>query len=152
MFKVNGLISLFLIITSFNAYAEDGGKSSFTLPLQCNIAFTNFDNIEHASTSAVITLTELKHKRGGFILVFQTANYEFWVMTHGVQTINDRQFVNNFQVAIKHKASKLFMHALSDSSHTPETPPRHARISIVDYYPDSSLEKGELSFECHSIE
>ncbi|MCP4117880.1 MAG: hypothetical protein GY737_21260 [Desulfobacteraceae bacterium] len=112
----------------------------------------DFDGIDHAVKSVEVILKELKHKPGGMILVSQTEDYEFWVMTHGVQTINGRVFINNFQVAIKDKASKLFMHALSDTTHTSERPPKHARISLVDYYPDSSLEKGELLFECRHIE
>lgn len=152
MFRLSYLICIFLIFTSPGSYAEEKSKTIIPLKLQCNISFMDFDGIGHAAKSVEIILTALKHKPGGMILVSQTDNYEFWVMTHGVQTINGQVFINNFQVAIKDKVSKLFMHALSDTSHTPGSPPKHARISLVDYYPDSSLEKGELLFECSHID
>ena len=152
MFRLNGLICFFLIVTSFCSYAEEKGKAEIPLRLQCNISFRDFDGIAYAVKTVEIELTELKHKPGGMILVNQTDNYEFWAMIHGVQMINGQRFINNFQVAIKDKNSKLFMHALSDTSHTPGRYPKHARISLVDYYPDSFLEKGELFFDCRHIE
>ena len=152
MFRLNCLICFFLIVTSLSSYAEEKGKSNISLRLQCNISFRNFDGIALAAKTVEIELTELKHNPGGMIQVSHTDDYEFWVMTHTVQTINGQRFINNFQVAIKDKASKLFMHALSDSSYTPEKSPKHARISLVDYYPDSFLEKGELFFDCRHIE
>jgi hypothetical protein len=69
-------------------------------------------------------------------------------MAHSVQTMQDQSFINNFQVAIKDKESGLFMHALSDTSHSLIHPPHAARISLVDYHTETGLEKGELLFEC----
>lgn len=152
MFRINCLIIFFLIIASINVYAEDQGEPQVSLKLLCNIAFSNFDNIEYSAKTKEITLTNMKHKPGGMQLVTQTSGYEFWAMIHGVQTMNDQCFINNFQVAIKHKTSQLFMHALSDTSHTPGNIPKHARVSLVDYHTNSSLEKGELLFECRHIE
>lgn len=151
MFRINYLIVFFLIITSFSLHAKDQDNTGISLKLLCNIAFSNFDNIEHTVKTEEVMLTAEKYQRGGMQLVTQTSSYEFWVMTHGIQTINKRQFINNFQVAIKHKASQLFMHALSDTSHTPGMPPKHARVSLVDYRPDTNLEKGELVLECRHI-
>ncbi|MCP4343366.1 MAG: hypothetical protein GY799_31940 [Desulfobulbaceae bacterium] len=148
MFKIAYLFGFFIVMTSVSGFAGEKQQGDMTLRLKCNIAFSNFDNIEQALTSAVIVLSDIKHKPGGAVLVSQTAGYQFWAMTHSVQSINGQQFVNNFQVAIQHKNSKLFAHALSDSSYTPERGPRHARVSQVEYHPDSFLEKGELSFEC----
>lgn len=99
-----------------------------------------------------LVLTNFKHKPGGIRLVTQTGEYEFWVMTHNIQTINNKRFVSNFQVAIKHNSSRLFIHALSDTTHTAGSSPKHARISIVEYQPDSFIEKGELLFECRAFD
>ncbi len=115
MLRLNCLIVIFLIVNSFTSYTEENGKAIIPLHLQCGIYYSDFEGIEHAAKSFKIVLTEMKHKPGGRILLSQTDDYEFWVMTHSVQTINGQQFINNFQVAIKDKASKLFMHALSDS-------------------------------------
>lgn len=123
--------------------------SVISLHLTCNIAFSHFNAIKSAHITKNITLTQVKHKTGGMKLVSQTADYEFWVMTHAVQMLNEQKFINNFQVAIKHKSTQLFFHALSDTSHSADKQPQTARISLVDYYPDSTLEKGELFFECH---
>ena len=152
MFRLNCVICLFIVFTSLCSYAEDKGKTIIPLKLQCNISFMDFDGIDHAVKTVEVILKDLKHRPGGMIRVSQTEKYEFWVMTHGVQTINGLRFIYNFQVAIKDKASKLFMHALSDTSHTPDSPPKHARISLVEYYPDSFLEKGELLFDCRHLE
>lgn len=152
MFRINNLIVFFLIISSFSLYAKDQVNTNISLKLLCNVAFSNFDNIDHSVKTEEVMLTAIKHQRGGMLLVTQTRNYEFWVMTHGIQTINNKRFINNFQVAIKHKASQLFMHALSDTSHTPGMLPKHARVSLVNYHHDSNLENGELLFECRRIE
>ncbi len=88
----------------------------------------------------------------GKIGVYQNNNYEFWVMTHSIQKLNTQKFINNFQVAIRHKTSNLFVHALSDSSFNPEKCPKHARISLVDYQQGTFLEKGKLCFECMNLD
>lgn len=152
MLRISHLIGFFLITTSLNLYAENQTSSDISLDLVCNISFRNFANIENSAITKEITLTQIKHKPGGMKLVTQTSNYEFWAMIHGVQTINGQQFVNNFQVAIKQKSSQLFMHALSDTSHTASVRPKHARVSLVNYHPESNMEKGELLFECRHIE
>jgi len=152
MFRRNYLIAFILITSSLSLHAKDKINTDISLTLLCNVSFSNFDNIEHSVKTEEVMLTAAKHQPGGMHLVTQTSNYEFWVMTHGLQTKNNQRFINNFQVAIKHKASQLFMHALSGTNHSPDTPPKHARISLVDYHPDSSLEKGELLFECSTIE
>lgn len=85
------------------------------------------------------------------MLVRETTGYQFWAMSHSVQTLGKNQCINNFQVAILHKAGKMFMHALSDSRYMPDSPPQHARVSLVEYYPDSLLEKGEIFFEWRSL-
>jgi hypothetical protein len=71
-------------------------------------------------------------------------------MTHGVQTIGNERFINSFQVAVKHKASKIFSHALSYRSFSAANQPKYARISLVEYYPDSLLEQHEVLFECEN--
>ena len=71
-------------------------------------------------------------------------------MTHGIQTIGNERFINSFQVAVKNKQSKMFSHALSDRSFSAVNQPEYARISLVEYYPDSLLEKNEILFECES--
>jgi hypothetical protein len=118
------------------------------LGLQCTVAFTHFDRIENMSKSGEVTLSDIKHKPRGSIKFTQTEAYEFWVMAHGVQSTNDHAFINNFQVAIKHKESGLFMHALSDTSHSKNKPPLAASISLVNYHTGTMLENGELFFEC----
>jgi len=148
MRKVIWLIGLFSVAASFISQAHADEGRGISLNLLCNITFSDFDGIEHLAKTEEIRLSEIKHKPGGSALVAETDHYEFWVMVHGMQTIDKQDFVNNFQVAIKHKVSLLFMHALSDTSHSADKSPRHARISLVEYYPDSTLEKGELMFEC----
>ena len=125
-------------------------KNQIEIKLQCDILFKNYNAIDHASTSKPITLNAIKHKEGGSQLVAQTDDYEFWVMIHGIQRINKVDFINSFQVAIKQKSSGLFMHALSDMNSSSKGKPKLARISLVDYHPNSFLEKGELLFECRS--
>ncbi len=138
--------------TSFSLYAENQTSNDISLRLVCNISFSDFSNIENTAITKEITLTQIKHKSGGMKLVAQTSDYEFWAMIHGVQTINGQQFVNNFQVAIKQKTSQVLMHALSVTSHTASVRPKHARVSLVNYRPESNMEKGELLFECRHIE
>lgn len=150
--NLNWLVSLLLFITSFGLQAQNQDKPHLSLELICNISFSNFDNIEHTAKTMEITLTGAKHQPGGMQLVTQTDNYEFWVMTHSVQTIGNQRFISNFQVAIKHKPDQLFMHALSDTSYSPDHLPRRARISLVDYHPDTALEAGELIFDCKHID
>lgn len=146
MYKQKLILITLLLITTFAAQA--GTSDVATLKLECTINFSNYQGIDHKSISKKVTLTALKHQKGGAILVTQTDNYEFWVMTHGQQTINDLKFFNNFQVAIKDKNSSLFMHAMSDSSHDPDKKPLKSRISLVKYAKNTFLEEGELLFEC----
>ena len=120
------------------------------LQLQCSINISNYNGVDHASISKDVKLTQLKHKPGGTALVSQTDDYEFWVMTHGQQTINNVKFFKNFQVAIKSKKTSLFMHALSDTSNDPNKKPIKARLSLIKYFEGSFLEDGELLFECMS--
>jgi len=138
---------IFLLFACFTTIAP-ASNLELNLTLQCNIAFTNYNNVEHATITKTTKLTNYKHKEGGAVLVSQTDDYEFWAMVHGVQEINNKKFINNFQVAIKNKHNNVFMHALSDTTHTAERAPKQARLSLVDYHPDSFLEKGELFFEC----
>lgn len=99
----------------------------------------------------MVSLDNDKHKSGGSKLVTQTDSFEFWVMTHTIQTINEQSFISGFQVAIKDKKSGFLAHALSDSSHNPKQSPVKARISLVDYAADSLIEKGDLFFVCSSL-
>ena len=123
-------------------------KSNISITLQCNINFSNYDGIDHATTSRSITLNAIKHIENGSKLVAQTDGYEFWVMIHGVQKLNGVDFINTFQVAIKQKSSGLFVHALSDFNTSPNSQPTQARVSLVSYHPNTFLESGELLFEC----
>ena len=149
MQKITVLLVFTIFFLSSVLQADEQVKNLIPLNLTCDISFNNFDNIDHAVTTKDIILTQAKHKPDGMKLVSQTRDYEFWVMTHSVQSIAGQKFVNNFQVAIKHKTSQLFMHALSDTGHSPEVQPEKARISLVDYHLNTTLEKGELIFECH---
>jgi hypothetical protein len=149
MHRLIGLIVPLFLISIVSAEGQDNMINK--VKLQCNITFSNYDNIEYTAKTVEVALNNYKHKSGGMIMVTQTKDYEFWVMTHGIQKINKRAFINTFQVAIKKKGNNLFMHALSDITHSPENPPKQARISLVDYDSNSSLEKGELCFECMSI-
>jgi hypothetical protein len=152
MFKVRIMLGILLISITLDLFAKDKSVNAFSLPLQCSIVFSDFDAVENESAFVDVTLVALKHKSGGAVLAYQAKGYEFWVMAHSVQTTNTKKFVNNFQVAIKHKRNKLFMHALSDSSNDPKSPPGHARISLLEYHPGSFLEKGELFFDCKYLE
>ena len=116
--------------------------------LTCRISFDDFDGIERAVITRDIILTHTKHGAGGMRQVSQSKDYEFWVMIHDVEPVMGQEFIKNFQVAIKHKASKLFMHALSATSHSPEFPAEKSRVSLVEYYPGTTRKKGELIFAC----
>lgn len=147
---VTSTLSLFVLSCS-TAFANNvDAANNWKLDLRCSVHVSNFNNIEKATVSKDVTLKHLKHQADGAVLVTQTDDYEFWVMTHSQQSINNQKFINNFQVAIKQKKTGLFMHALSDSSYSPAENPHKARISLVDYHPDSFMEKGELFFECVS--
>jgi hypothetical protein len=143
------LISLMMLDLSA-VRAEDIGFHP-PLSLKCSAVFSNYNGVKHAATFIDVTLSQPKHNPGGMILATQTKDYEFWVMSHGVQTLNNKRFINNFQVAIRDKATGLFMHALSDTSHNADNPPEHARICLVDYHNESNLEKGELCFSCSRV-
>lgn len=148
MQKISGLFVFTIFFCNSVLQADDHTGGLVPLNLTCDISFSNYDNIDNAVTTKDIILTQAKHKPDGMKQVTQTSGYEFWVMIHGVQSIAGQKFINNFQVAIKDKASQLFMHALSDTSHNPEVQPEKARISLVDYHSGTTLEKGELIFEC----
>lgn len=147
-------IGLLVLLLSFHgsALADDATAHNIqSIHLNCHISFNNYDHVQQADMSKEVTVSNIKNKSGGVILVAQTKGHEFWVMAHGVQSIGLQSFITNFQVAIKHKASGLFMHALSDTSHDPSSPPKQSRISLVDYHPNSTLESGELIFECNTV-
>ena len=144
--KIISLVG-YLLIISADAFAS----SQMNLELSCNIVFDHYSGID-TTTSRDVTLSNYKHKPGGMIKVSESGDFEFWVMTHSVQKINNQTLINNFQVAIKEKKSQLFMHALSDSVFSPGQSPHHARISLISYHPDQSIETGELLFECRHFE
>lgn len=141
---------MFIALFLLSNVASHAVNKPEPLLLQCTINVSNYNGVEHASISKDIELVELKHKAGGAVLVSQTDEYEFWAMTHGLQTINDVTFFNTFQIAIKDKKSSLFMHAMSDTSNSPDKKPVKARLSLVKYFERSFLEEGELLLECVS--
>ena len=149
MFKNLNIITIVLLFT-LNSHAALSAKDELSLTLICNIYFSDAKALENNINTDEIRLSAAKHKRGGAKLIHQTNEYEFWVMTHGVQTIGNERFINSFQVAVKHKKSKMFSHALSDRSFSTVNQPKYARISLVEYYPDSLLEQHEVLFECEN--
>lgn len=136
---------LFQMVVS-NTYAKSDIKS--TLSLKCSVLVSNYSGVEQASHFADVVLTVSKNLPGGNVRVTRMQGFEFWVMTHGLQRTNNQVVFNSFQVAIKSIKSGLFIHALSDVSFDVSKPPQQARISLVDYHPDSFIESGELLFEC----
>jgi len=135
---ISSLIVLFLIISQ--ALAEQSGNEFIPLKLSCFVSFQNYDGIEEALTTKQVKLDNHKHEDGGVSLVTQTDSYEFWAMTHGIQsTAGAKAFIRDFQVAIRHKQSGLFMHALSNETNSPENQAKKARISLVSYYPNTTL-------------
>lgn len=150
MYRLIFYVLLFNFI-SYPLSIQAKNSSDSQLKLQCSIHFNNFNGIEQASTGMKVSIKNVKNQEGGAVLVTQTKDYEFWVMSHSQQKLEGKSFINNFQVAIKDKKTGLFMHALSDSSYSATQKPSKARISLVDYHPNSLLEKGELFFECNSI-
>lgn len=151
MFKNLNIITIVLLFT-FNSHAESSTRDELLLTLTCNINFSDGKALENNINTDEIRLSAAKHKRGGAELIHQTNEYEFWVMTHGVQTIGNERFINSFQVAVKHKESKIFSHALSDRSFSAVNQPKYARISLVEYYPNSLLEQHEVLFECENTD
>jgi len=149
VFKNINLIIIVLLFT-LNSHAESSTREKVSLTLTCNINFSDAKALENNINTDEIRLSAAKHKRGGAKLIHQTNEYEFWVMTHGIQTIENERFINSFQVAVKNKKSKMFSHALSDRSFSAVNQPEYARISLVEYYPDSLLEQNEILFECES--
>jgi hypothetical protein len=149
VFKNLNIITIVLLFT-FNSHAESPTRDELSLTLICNISFSDAKALENNINTDEIRLSAEKHKRGGAKLIHQNNEYEFWVMTHGVQTMGNEKFINSFQVAVKHKKSKIFSHALSDRSFSAIKQPKYARISLVEYYPDSLLEQNEVLFECEN--
>lgn len=147
MYKSKLILIICLLLSSGVSYAVNEPKP---LQLQCSINISNYNGVDHASILKNVELVKLKHKTNGAVLVSQTDEYEFWVMIHAQQTLNDQRFFNNFQVAIKDKKTELFMHALSDTSNDSDVKPVRARLSLVKYFTGSFLEEGELLFECVS--
>lgn len=140
-------IILIIYFLFANAYADNN-----SIKLTCEVHFSNFNSVKQASTGAEVTISGMKHHPAGAVLVTQTNDYEFWVMSHGQQTINNRKFLTNYQVAIKDKKTDMFMHSLSDTTHSPDRKPIMARVSLVQYEPGSFIEKGELFFECRTVD
>lgn len=144
------LMLLMVFCSSLGIAAQPAENSLTPLQLQCSITITNYNGIDHASISKNVELLAIKHKPGGAVLVSQTDDYQFWVMIHGQQALNNVKFFNNFQVAIMDKKTNIFMHALSDTNNNSNVKPLKARLSLVKYFPNSFLEEGELLFECIS--
>jgi hypothetical protein len=151
MFRLIIVVGLFCNIGIVHA-ADAKDVVSPKLQLQCDVLYSNYAGIHHAEKHAKVTLQGLKQQAHGAKLITQTKDYEFWVMIHGLQTIGEHTFINNFQVAIRNKHTKEFYHALSDSSYSPKYFPHQARISLVEYQPNTFLEKGELLFECRRLD
>jgi hypothetical protein len=141
-----GLLLSFLSVNS-NAEKISTLKTN-VLNLTCSISFSGFAEMPDTSITKNATLSAGKNAKGGAVLLTQTDAFEFWLMAHGVQTLGGDRFINNFQVAIKDKKSEFFAHALSDTSYSATQPPKAARLSFVEYYPSSLLERGELILEC----
>lgn len=120
------------------------------LSLSCGISLSAYAGVESESHFFDVVLSHHKHKEGGHKLVLERQGLQFWVMTHSVQTLSGVEFINSYQLAVRTLASGLFVHALSDVSNAPSVAPRSARLSLVDYHPDTFLEKGELMFDCQS--
>lgn len=150
------ILKLFFVVlflsVPFGVLGNDSARPLFSLDLQCVVEFRDFEKVEHILKVVDVRLSQIKHKPGGHVLVAETDHYEFWVMVHGTQSINDQNIVNAFQTAIKHKNSLLFMHALSDVSHSASDLPKRSRVSLVEYHPNSMLEKGELMLECTRVQ
>ncbi len=128
-------------------------SADFVLPIEltCKIFFSNYAGVKQAEITRIVVLKHLKHNANGREMISQTDDFEFWVMLHSAQTLDEKRFVNNFQVAIKEKKTGLFAHAMSDSSHSFDVKPKSARISFVEYHPESFIESGELFFKCDSF-
>jgi hypothetical protein len=134
-----------------NSKASDPEKERITQPgalmLNCTIISRDFSDIKDTTISQEAVINALKHKPGGAAKVTTIEPYEFWVMVHSMM-LGEQPKIINFQVAIKDRRTNQFMHALSNTSIDGANPINMARISLVEYYPDSMLEKGELLFEC----
>lgn len=117
------------------------------LVVNCTVMSRDFSELNDTLFSKEAVLSKMKHQPGGAVNITNIGPYEFWVMVHGM-VLGGQSQITNYQVAIKDKRTNQFMHALSDTSLNSNNPPKAARISLVEYYPESLLEKGELLFEC----
>ncbi len=120
------------------------------LALNCAITFSNYSGVKSKAHFYEVVLAEHKHKAGGRVQLLTWQAKEFWVMTHGIQSLGEREFINSFQVAIKNVGTREFYHALSDRTFVAGQKPQVGRLSLVEYDLQSGLEAGELLFECRS--
>ncbi len=145
--RINRFSSL-LAVLSFLFVAKSFAVEP--LSLSCGISLSAYAGVASESHFFDVVLSHHKHKEGGHKLVLERQGLQFWVMAHSVQTLSGVEFINSYQLAVKDSVSGLFVHVLSDISNTPLVAPQSARLSLVDYHPDTFLEKGELMFDCKS--
>ena len=145
------IISTFILILTF--YIEPSYAALIVTPLdlKCGVYISNYDGIEHYSTSSNVSLIGKKKDIEGSTLIGENEKYEFWVFTNGVMSRGTAYLITSFQVAIKVKATDEFFHAVSDTSYDPMVLPKQARISLIKYFDNTFQEEGSLFFECLSL-
>ena len=135
-------------INSKAARSENGTPPQHNaLVLKCTIMASDFSELKDTNLTKEAAISGMKHQPSGAVKIATVEPYEFWVMAHGLKLNKPSQIIN-YQVAIKDRRTNQFMHAMSNTSLDSANPLKSARISLVDYYPNSLLEKGELIFEC----
>lgn len=122
-----------------------------SLSLKCSVHSDNFGDESGllASKEVLIKGNVLTHS--GNVLVYETDELEFWVLTHMTQELNGDHFINNFEVSIKDKSTNRFYNALSDSVFSSNRSPQSARIRLVNYHSVGFHEKGYIMFRCKSV-
>lgn len=145
------LLTVSIIGCANTPKASHSGKETLSqhhaLMLNCTITAQDFSGLKDTAISKETVISGMKHEPGGAVKIATLAPYEFWVMVHGT-VLSKPSRILNYQVAIKDKRTNQFFHALSETSPDSAHPPRSARISLVEYHPNSMMEKGELFLEC----
>ncbi len=152
--RITLMILFVFLLSGCTDFLKPTGSDKIVIPspaelnLNCTIISADYRGIHDILITKKVKLIGLKHQPNGAVKVASYGNFDFWVMIYGMKLDGVEPVIMNFQVAIKDRRSDQFMHALSDTSFDKNKPPQMARISLVEYHPNSMVEKGELLFEC----
>jgi hypothetical protein len=98
--------------------------------------------------SKEVSLSGLKDGKNGAKQVFNLNRYELWAFTHAVIEQAGKSLISSIQVGVKNIKTGDFFHSYSNNRGMNAEKPLNAEIRLIDYYPDSFLDRGEIVFGC----